>query len=182
LLSNDLDCSVSEVSEDSELLSHAREPRTGKLWDVRNMGLPFLPRPSLEGLPGAPSGSLSLYFLGTTSRQFSQTSGSESKELLGRRLLKVLSDAGKLGKYGLWVGERGLVGGVSKGESWGTRPSFNAAGWSYKPLQKGRRGSSVGGVVHGLQALQGEVDAWVQMMEVGPWTSQKCASEIWASR
>lgn len=160
LLSKDLDCSLSEASEESELLSHAREPRTGKLWDVRNMGLPFLPRPSLDGLPGAPSGSLSLYFFGTTSRQFSQTSGSESKELLGLRLLKVLSDAGKLGKYGLCVGERGLVGGVSKGESWGTRPSFMAAGWSYRPLQEnGRRGSSEGGVVHGLQALQGEVDA-----------------------
>jgi len=31
LLSKDLDCSVSEVSDESELLSHAREPRTGKL-------------------------------------------------------------------------------------------------------------------------------------------------------
>jgi hypothetical protein len=34
-------------------------------------------------------------------------------------------------------------------------------------------------VTHGLQSPQGEVEAWVQMMEVGPWTSQKCASEIW---
>lgn len=33
--------------------------------------------------------------------------------------------------------------------------------------------------MQGLQALQGEVEAWVQMIDVGPWTSQKCASEIW---
>jgi hypothetical protein len=29
-----------------------------------------------------------------------------------------------------------------------------------------------------LQEPQGEVEAWVQMIDVGPWTSQKCASEI----
>jgi hypothetical protein len=33
-------------------------------------------------------------------------------------------------------------------------------------------------VTHGLQDAQGRVEAWVQMMEVGPWISQKCASEI----
>ncbi|KAJ4291169.1 hypothetical protein N0V90_010367 [Kalmusia sp. IMI 367209] len=95
-----LECSVSEASEDAELLmsSQAPEPRTGKLWEVRSTGLPFLPRPSLDGLPGAPSGSLSLTFLGTTIWQFSHTSGSESKVLLGLRPPKLLSDAGKLGK------------------------------------------------------------------------------------
>jgi hypothetical protein len=32
----------------------------------------------------------------------------------------------------------------------------------------------------GLQEVQGEVEAWVQMIDVGPWISQKCASEICA--
>lgn len=36
----------------------------------------------------------------------------------------------------------------------------------------------MGGVTHGLQVAQGEVEAWVQMMDVGPWVSQKWASEI----
>lgn len=109
---------MSEASDESELLrsSHATEPRTGKLRVVRRTGLPFLPRPSFDGLPGAPSGSRSLYFFGTIIWQFSHTSGSASKVLLGLRLPKLLSDEGKLGKYGLCVGERGLVGGVSKGE------------------------------------------------------------------
>jgi hypothetical protein len=26
--------------------------------------------------------------------------------------------------------------------------------------------------------LHGEVEAWVQIIDVGPWISQKCASEI----
>lgn len=34
-------------------------------------------------------------------------------------------------------------------------------------------------MTHGLQEPQGEVEAWVQMMDVGPWVSQKCAREIW---
>lgn len=53
--------------------------------------------------------------------------------VLGLRPPKLLSDdEGKLGKYGLCVGERGLVGGDSKGEaSWGSRaPIFSVAGWS----------------------------------------------------
>jgi hypothetical protein len=33
-----------------------------------------------------------------------------------------------------------------------------------------------------LHEVQGEVEAWVQMMDVGPWISQKCASEICASQ
>jgi hypothetical protein len=40
----------------------------------------------LQGLPGAPLGSFSLYFLGTVIWQLSQTSGSESSVVLGRRL------------------------------------------------------------------------------------------------
>jgi hypothetical protein len=66
-------------------------------------------------------------------RQLSQTSGSESSVVLGLRPSKLLADEeGKLGKYGLCVGERGLVGGDSKGEvscgSWVA--SFSGAGWS----------------------------------------------------
>lgn len=50
---------------------------------------------------------------------------------------------------------------------------------SYMALY-GREGgpSSEGGVTHGLHVVQAEVEAWVQMMEVGPWTSQKWAKEI----
>lgn len=33
-------------------------------------------------------------------------------------------------------------------------------------------------MTQGLQEPHGEVTAWVHMIEVGPWTSQKCASEI----
>jgi hypothetical protein len=33
-------------------------------------------------------------------------------------------------------------------------------------------------VTQGLQEPHGEVEAWVHMIDVGPWTSQKCASEI----
>jgi hypothetical protein len=80
-------------------------------------------------------GSLSLYFFGTTMEQFSHTSGSESYVLLGLRLPKLLSEPPKLGKYGLCDGERGLVGGVSKGEdSWGKRPPSFMEGGSYRPL------------------------------------------------
>lgn len=67
-LSNDLECSVSEASEESGELqypSRGTGARTAKLLEVRRTGLPFLPRPSLEGLPGAPVGILSPYFLGT---------------------------------------------------------------------------------------------------------------------
>lgn len=76
LLSNDLDCSVSEVSDEVELLMSSRvlEPRTGKLCEVRRTGLPLRPRPSFAGLPGAPSGSLALTFLGTMIWQLLQTS------------------------------------------------------------------------------------------------------------
>jgi len=103
LLSKEVDCSVSEASDDDELLMSSRAPelRTGKFWEVRKTGLPLRPRPSLHGLPGAPLGSLSLTFLGTTIWQFSQTSGSVSSVLLGLRLAMLLSEAGKLGKYGL---------------------------------------------------------------------------------
>lgn len=138
LLSNDLDCSVSEVSEEVELLrsSHTPDPRTGKLWEVRRTGLPFRPRPSLAGLPGAPSGSLALTFLGTTIWQLLQTSLSVLYVLLGLLPPKPLSDVGRLGKYGLCEGDLGLVGGVSKGEvSCGIRPpSLSVGGWSYRPL------------------------------------------------
>jgi len=75
------------------------------------------------------------------------------------------------------------VGGDSKGDvSLGSRvPSFSGVGWSYRLLQeKAECGSSDGGVTHGLQEPHGEVEAWVQMIDVGPWTSQKCASEICA--
>jgi hypothetical protein len=76
-LSKDLDCSESETSEDSgELLKLPEEAgrRTGNFWELRRTGLPLLLRPSLEGLPGAPVGSLSLTCFGTTNWQFSQTS------------------------------------------------------------------------------------------------------------
>lgn len=33
-------------------------------------------------------------------------------------------------------------------------------------------------MTHGLQEPHGEVEACVQMIDVGPWISQKCASEI----
>lgn len=62
-------------------------------------------------------GILSLYFWGTTIWQFSQASESESMVLLVLRPPKLLpEEEGKLGKYGLCVGERGLLGGDSKGE------------------------------------------------------------------
>lgn len=97
-LSNDLDCSLSETSEESgELTNSSEDPRTGKLCDVRSTGLLFLPRRSLEGLPGTAVDSFSLYFLGSTIEQLSQTSGSESKVLLGLLLAK-LSVEEKLGK------------------------------------------------------------------------------------
>lgn len=50
--------------------------------------------------------------------------------LLPPKLLEV--EDGKLGKYGLCVGERGLVGGVSNGDvSWGMRvPSLSEVGCS----------------------------------------------------
>lgn len=123
-LGKEVDGSVSERSEDeSVLLPSSGEQgrrRTGKVLQVRRTGLPFLPRPSLEGLPGAPLGILSLYFLGTTIWQFSHVSPSESMELLGRRgwakLAEEEDEGGKVGKYELLVGERGLVGGVAKGE------------------------------------------------------------------
>lgn len=101
-LSYDLDCSVSERSDEEVLLASSgmRCRRTGKFWELRRTGLPFRPRPSLEGLPGAPAGSFWLYFLGTVIWQFSQTSGSESNVVvLGRRPPKLLSEEeGKLGK------------------------------------------------------------------------------------
>lgn len=101
---HELDCSLSEVSDSSgELLKLSQElgPRTGNSLDVRSTGLPFLPRPSLDGLPGAPAGSLSRYCLGTRMEQFSQTSGSESRLLLALLPPKLLSDEPRLGKYGL---------------------------------------------------------------------------------
>jgi hypothetical protein len=62
-------------------------------------------------------GILSLYFWGTTIWQFSHASESESMVLLVLLPPKLLPDEeGKLGKYGLCVGERGLLGGESKGE------------------------------------------------------------------
>lgn len=67
-------------------------------------------------------GILSLYFLGTTIWQFSHASDSESKELL--------LGEGRLGKYGLFVGEAGLVGGLSRGETRGRRASLSDVGWS----------------------------------------------------
>lgn len=134
-LSKDRDCSVSDMSDESVLLtsSQGSDRRTGKFWELRKTGLPFLPRPSLEGLPGAPVGSFLQYFFGTVISQLSQTSDSESRLVLGLRPPKLLpDDEGKLGKYGLCEGERGLVGGVSKGEeSAGSRgPSFSEVGWS----------------------------------------------------
>ena len=75
-------------------------------------------------------GSLSQNFLGTTIWQFSHESASDSKVLLGRRPPKLLSDEERLGKYGLCEGDWGLVGGVSKDESLGRRPSLSDAGWS----------------------------------------------------
>jgi hypothetical protein len=133
---NEVDCSVSETSDESVLLKSSRGEaglRTGYFWELRRTGLPFLPLPSLEGLPGAPFGILSLYFWGTTMRQFSHVSESESMVLLGLLPPKLLpDDDGKLGKYGLCVGERGLVGGESKGElSCGMRAfSLRGVGWS----------------------------------------------------
>jgi hypothetical protein len=84
---------VSEASgESGEAL---REwPRTGKFWEVLSTGLPFRPRRSLEGLPGAPAGSLSLYSLGRTMEQFSHVSGSESKVLLGLLLQTLPAEEG----------------------------------------------------------------------------------------
>jgi hypothetical protein len=62
-------------------------------------------------------GILSLYFWGTTIWQFSHASESESMVLLVLLPPKLPPDEeGKLGKYGLCVGERGLLGGESKGE------------------------------------------------------------------
>lgn len=135
VLSKDLDCSVSEISEESMLLASSRhtDRRMGMLCDVRRTGLPLVPRPSFDGLPGAPDGSLRAYFSGTVIWQFSQTSGSESRVVvLGLLPPKLLSDEEKLGKYGLCVGERGLVGGVSNGDViCGVRaPSFSEVGWS----------------------------------------------------
>lgn len=90
------------------------------------------------GLPGAPLGILSLYFWGTTIWQFSHTSESDSRVLLGLLPPKLLpaDDDEQLGKYGLCEGEFGLVGGESKGElSWGARGfSLREVGWSYRPL------------------------------------------------
>lgn len=105
-LGKGVDCSVSETSDESVLLSssHASGRRTGNVLQVRRTGLPFRPRPSLEGLPGAPVGILSLYFWGTTSWQFSHVSPSESKVLLVRRPPNVLlaadedEEGGRLGK------------------------------------------------------------------------------------
>ena len=81
----DLDCSSSE--ESGELLHSScwtAFPRATIAWDVLRTGLPFLPLPSFEGLPGAPFGSRSLTFLGTRNEQFSQASLSESKLPLNR--------------------------------------------------------------------------------------------------
>src|SRR5689334_21386336 len=95
----EVDCSVSETSEESVLLTSSRVAgrRTGKFCELRSTGLPFLPRPSLEGLPGAPLGNLSRYFFGTSIWQFSHASGSVSKVLLGLLPPKLLVDEeGKL--------------------------------------------------------------------------------------
>jgi hypothetical protein len=65
-LSYDLACSVSDESE--QLLKSSQfteDPRMVNLWVVRSIGLPFLLRPSLDGLPGAPAGSLSVHDFGT---------------------------------------------------------------------------------------------------------------------
>lgn len=101
VLSKDLPCSESDMSDESgELLklSATTERRTGKFWELRSTGLPFLLRPSLDGLPGAPVGSLSLTCLGTINWQFSQTSGSRPRLLLARLLRKLPSEEEKLGK------------------------------------------------------------------------------------
>jgi len=97
---------VSETSDESELPASSRATgrRTGNFLQVLRMGLPFLARPFLEGLPGTPLGILSLYFLGTTSWQFSHVSPSESRALLVRIPPKVLlvaaaaEDGGSAGK------------------------------------------------------------------------------------
>ena len=49
-------------------------PGARKASRVRSTGLPFLPRPSPVGLPGAPSGSLSLTLFGIDRLQFRQVS------------------------------------------------------------------------------------------------------------
>jgi hypothetical protein len=94
----------------------------------------LFPRPSFEGLPGAPSGSRWLTFLGTKNVQLAQESFSSSTLPL-YRLVKAESLV-TLGKYGLFLllGDVGLVGGVSKGDdSCGSRlakaiwaPSYSA--------------------------------------------------------
>ena len=99
--SKDLDCSESEPSDESGELLNPREEagrRTGKFWELRSTGLPLLLRPSLDGLPGAPVGSLSLTCLGTTNWQFSQTSESDPRVLLALLLRRLPSEDGTLGK------------------------------------------------------------------------------------
>jgi hypothetical protein len=99
-LSKDLDCSESEPSDESGELLNPREEgrRTVKFWELRRTGLPFFLRPSLDGLPGAPVGSLSLTCLGTTNWQFSQTSESDPRVVLALLLRRLPSEDGRLGK------------------------------------------------------------------------------------
>lgn len=132
--------SVSERSDMSgELLNPSHEaggPQTVTGLVVRRIGQDSLPRPYLDRLERPPLGSALLAFCGTTKEQLSHTP-SVSKVPLGRLLLASLSDEPKLGKYELWKleGERGLVGGVSKGEvNCGRRSASFMDGWSYRPL------------------------------------------------
>jgi hypothetical protein len=78
--------------------------------------------------------------------------------LLGLLLPKPLSEEEKVGKYGLLEGERGLVGGVSKGDDM-RRGMFKVA-CSYMALYGIEDGgpSSEGGVTHGLHVVQAAVD------------------------
>lgn len=72
------DCS----SEDSELVSRSSDeplgPRAMTDCVVLRTGLPFC-LPSLEGLPGAPSGSRSVTLLGTRNEQLSQASSASPR-------------------------------------------------------------------------------------------------------
>ena len=95
-----LGCSVSEDSavlpisglvlssnSSSELRAH---PGTTRPSLVRRTGLPYLPLPSLVGLPGIPSGSLRLTSPGRLNVQFAHVSSLDSKLPLYRLYDSVL--------------------------------------------------------------------------------------------
>ena len=100
---------------------------------VRRTGLPFLPLPSLVGLPGRPSGICSLTPLGRDIEQLRQVS---ELELVGLR-------RESWSRLPTWStsdgpGPRGLIGGVSSGEI--TAVSF-AWSWLYCDFSRFRLSS-----------------------------------------